>query len=150
MKWLNEFKTFVLRGNVVDLAIAVVIGAAFSGIVDALVKGIIMPILGIFGGKPNFDQYYITINGSNILLGTFLTALVSFLIIAAIIFFLVLQPINALMALRKTEPPAGPTTRDCPYCLSSIPIQATRCAFCTSEVAPVAVAAKMGAQSADE
>lgn len=142
MKWLEEFKTFILRGNVVDLAIAVVIGAAFSGIVDALVKGIIMPIIGIFGGQPSFDQYYWVINGSHILVGTFLTAVVQFLIIAAVIFFVVLQPINALMARRKTELPADPTTRDCPYCLSSIPIKATRCPFCTSEVAPVAAAAK--------
>ncbi len=142
VKLLNEFKTFVLRGNVVDLAIAVVIGAAFSGIVDAMVKGIIMPIIGIFGGKPSFDSYYWDINGSHILIGTFLTAVVNFLIIAAIIFFFVLQPINMLMARRKTELPADPTTRDCPYCLSSIPIKATRCPFCTSEVEPVAVTAK--------
>ncbi len=142
MKLLNEFKTFVLRGNVVDLAIAVVIGAAFSGIVDAMVKGIIMPIIGILGGKPSFDSYYWDINGSHILIGTFLTAVVNFLIIAAIIFFFVLQPINMLMARRKTELPADPTTRDCPYCLSSIPIKATRCPFCTSEVEPVAVTAK--------
>ena len=148
MKLLNEFKTFILRGNVVDLAVAVVIGAAFSGIVDAMVKGIIMPIIGIFGGKPSFDQYYWVINGSQILIGTFLTALVNFLIIAAIIFFLVLQPLNRLMARRKTELPADPTTRDCPYCLSSIPIKATRCPFCTSEVEPVAVAAT--AKAADE
>jgi large conductance mechanosensitive channel len=142
MKWLNEFKTFILRGNVVDLAIAVVIGAAFSGVVNALVNDIIMPIISIIGGKPNFDQYYWVINGSQIMVGSFLTALVSFVIIAAVIFFLVLQPINALMARRKTELPADPTTRDCPYCVSSIPIQATRCPFCTSEVAPVDVAAK--------
>jgi large conductance mechanosensitive channel len=142
MKWLNEFKTFILRGNVVDLAIAVVIGAAFSGVVNALVNDIIMPIISIIGGQPNFDQYYWVINGSHILVGSFLTALVSFVIIAAVIFFLVLQPINALMARRKTELPTDPTTRDCPYCVSSIPIQATRCPFCTSEVAPVAVATK--------
>jgi len=140
VKWLEDFKAFILRGNVVDLAVAVVIGAAFSGIVDALVKGIIMPIIGIFGGQPSFDQYYWVINGSHILVGTFLTALVSFLIIAAVIFFLVLRPINALMARRKTELPTDPTTRDCPYCLSSIPIKATRCPFCTSEVAAVPAA----------
>src|SRR5215813_3789305 len=113
MKWLGEFKTLIMHGNVVDLAIAVVIGAAFSGIVGALVKGIIMPIIGIFGGKPSFDAYYWDINGSHILVGSFLTALVNFLIIAAVIFFLVLQPLNALMARRKAELPAGPTTRDC-------------------------------------
>lgn len=138
---LNEFKTFILRGNVVDLAIAVVIGAAFSGIVDALVKDLVMPILGIFGGKPTFDQYYWTVNGSNILVGSFLTAVVSFLIIAAVIFFFVLKPLNYILSHRKAEVPPDPTTRECPFCLSEIPLQASRCAFCTSEVPTLATVA---------
>lgn len=132
----NEFKQFITRGNVVDLAIAVVIGAAFSGIVDTLVKGIIMPMIGIFGGKPTFDQYYWNIHGSHILVGTFLTAVVNFLIIAAVIFFLILKPLNTLLSLRKKreEIVEEATTRECPYCLSKIPAKATRCAYCTQDV----------------
>ena len=139
--WLNEFKAFILRGNVVDLAVAVVIGAAFGAVDAAFVGDIIMPIIGALGGKPSFDQYYWTLNGSRILFGSFLTALVAFVILAAVIFFFVVKPVNWLMARRKTELPADPTTRDCPYCVSSIPVQATRCPFCTSEVAPVAATA---------
>lgn len=137
---LSEFRAFILRGNVVDLAIAVVIGAAFAAIIDALVKDIIMPILGAFGGKPTFDQYYWTINGSKILVGSFLTAVVSFLIIAAVIFFAVIKPLNYLLSHRKAALPPDPTTRECPFCLSEIPLQASRCAFCTSEVPAVATA----------
>ena len=139
--WLNEFKAFILRGNVVDLAVAVVIGAAFGAVVAAFVGDIIMPIIGALGGKPSFDQYYWVLNGSKILVGSFLTALVAFVILAAVIFFFVVKPVNWLMSRRKTELPADPTTRDCPYCVSSIPVQATRCPFCTSEVAPVAATA---------
>lgn len=131
---IGEFKAFILRGNMVDLAVAVVIGVAFGAVITALVADIIMPILGAFGGKPTFDQYYWTINGSRILIGSFLTALVAFLILAAVIFFAVVKPVNMLMARRKTELPVNPTTRDCPYCVSSIPIAATRCPFCTSDV----------------
>ena len=130
----NEFKAFILRGNVVDLAVAVVIGAAFGAVVTALVQDIIMPLIGAFGGKPTFDQYYWTINHSKILVGSFLTAIVAFLILAAVIFFFIVKPINMLIARRKSEPPPDPTTRDCPYCLSTIPIKASRCAFCTQEV----------------
>ncbi|HEX8035031.1 MAG TPA: large conductance mechanosensitive channel protein MscL [Ktedonobacterales bacterium] len=135
---LTEFKAFILRGNVVDLAIAFVIGAAFAAIVDALVKDIIMPMLAALGGKPTFDQYYWTINGSKILVGSFLTAVVSFIIIAAVIFFFVIKPLNYLLAHRKSEVPPDPTTRECPFCLSDIPLQASRCAFCTSEVPALA------------
>lgn len=137
MSLLTEFKAFILRGNVVDLAIGIVIGVAFGAIVTAFVQDIIMPLIGAFGGKPNFDQYWWNLHGSHILVGTFLTSVVSFLIIAAVIFFFVIKPMNVLIARRRTEPPADPTTRDCPYCLSNIPIQATRCAFCTQEVPAV-------------
>lgn len=140
MKALNDFKAFILRGNVVDLAVAVVIGAAFGAVVVALVGDVIMPLIGAFGGKPTFDQYYWTVNGSKILIGSFLTALVAFVIIAAVIFFLVVRPVNALMARRKTDTPVDETTRECPYCLSSIPRAASRCAFCTQEVPAVAAA----------
>ena len=132
--WMDEFKAFILRGNMVDLAVAVVIGAAFGAVVTSLVKDIIMPIIGIFGGQPSFDDYKWTINGSNINYGTFLTVLIAFLILAAVVFFFVVKPVNWLMSRRKTELPADPTTRDCPFCLSSIPLAATRCAFCTSEL----------------
>src|SRR5262244_1745757 len=117
---ISEFREFIMRGNVVDLAIAVVIGAAFSGIVTALVNGIIMPLLGAIGGKPSFDQYYLVLNNSQIKVGTFLTATANFLLIAAVIFFLVLKPLNVLIALRHkgAAPAAEATTRECPYCLS--------------------------------
>jgi large conductance mechanosensitive channel len=135
--WVDEFKAFILRGNVVDLAVAVVIGAAFGAVVTSLVQNVIMPIIGAFGGKPSFDKYYWTINGSQIKIGSFLTALVAFVILAAVIFFFVVKPINWLMSHRRSEQPPDPTTRECPYCVSSIPVQATRCPFCTSEVTPV-------------
>jgi large conductance mechanosensitive channel len=142
MKAINDFKAFILRGNVVDLAVGVVIGVAFAAVVTSLVNDVIMPLLGAFGGKPTFDQYYWVINNSHIKVGTFLTALVAFVLIAAVIFFFVVRPVNWLMSRRKTELPADPTTRDCPFCLSSIPVKATRCAFCTSEV-PVMSEAKV-------
>jgi large conductance mechanosensitive channel len=135
----NEFKAFILRGNVVDLAIAVVIGAAFSGIVTALVKDLVTPLIAAIGGQPDFSALYFTINNSKFLIGDFINTLVSFLIIAAVIFFLVIRPLNLLLTRRKQELPPDPTTRECPYCVSEIPIKATRCAFCTAEV-PEAVA----------
>ena len=142
---LNEFKAFILRGNVIDLAVAVVIGAAFAAIITAFVSDIISPLLAMFGGTPNFDSAWIvTVNGAHFKFGAFLTAVIYFLIIAAIIFFLVIKPINYLMAHRKEQVKADPTTRECPYCISVIPITATRCAFCTQEVpalAPVNVTA---------
>jgi large conductance mechanosensitive channel len=144
MKALNDFKAFILRGNVVDLAIAVVIGAAFGTIVTALVKDLITPLIAAIGGQPDFGGIYFTIHNSRFLIGDFINALVAFVIIAAVVFFFVVRPINALMARRKTELPVDPTTRDCPFCLSSIPIKATRCAFCTSEV-PVMAEAKVRA-----
>ncbi len=130
---IKEFKTFVLRGNVVDLAIAVVIGAAFGAVVTALVKDIITPILAI-PGKTDFSALTFTIRKSHFLYGDFINTVISFLTIAAAVFFLVVKPLNALMARRKTEPEVLSTTRDCPYCLSSIPIAASRCAFCTADV----------------
>ncbi|HEX8995609.1 MAG TPA: large conductance mechanosensitive channel protein MscL [Ktedonobacterales bacterium] len=142
----DEFKAFILRGNVIDLAVAVVIGAAFAAIITALVNDIISPLLASFGGAPNFDsQWILVINKAQFKFGAFLTAVVYFLIIAAIIFFLVIKPINFLMAHRREQVKADPTTRECPYCISVIPIVATRCAFCTQEVpavAPVSVPAR--------
>lgn len=134
---LKEFKAFLLRGNVVDLAVAVVIGTAFKAVIDALVQDVITPILGIFGGT-DFLDWTITINDSVFRIGHLMNTAISFVLVAAAVFFLVVKPINALMARRKTEPDVESTTRDCPQCLSSIPVGARRCAFCTAEVAPAA------------
>jgi large conductance mechanosensitive channel len=130
---VKDFKAFILRGNVVDLAIAVVIGAAFGAVVTAFVKDLITPILAI-PGKTDFSELKFTIRESDFLYGDFLNVVISFVSIAAAVFFFVVRPVNALMARRKTEPEVMATTRDCPYCLSSIPIAASRCAFCTADV----------------
>lgn len=132
MKALREFKEFILRGNVVDLAVAVVIGAAFGAVIAAFVADIITPLLGITGGF-SFPDWSIPLRGnSRLLIGAFLNAVISFIIIAAVIFFLVVRPIMALSKRRERNKEA--TTQECPYCLSTIPIKATRCAFCTSEL----------------
>lgn len=129
---LKEFRSFLMRGNVVDLAIAVVIGAAFGAVVTALVDDIVMPIIGIFGGAPDFSSNTFTINGSLFKWGHFVTTVISFVIIAAVIFFVVVKPMNVMMArMKRGEAPPDPTTRTCPECLSAVPIAATRCAFCT-------------------
>ena len=131
---LQEFKQFILRGNVVDLAIGIVIGVAFGAVVSGFVKDLITPLIAAIGGKPDFSSLAFTINHSRFLWGDFLNQVISFVIIAAVIFYFVVKPINALMNRRKSELPVDPTTRECPYCLSSIPLKATRCAFCTAEV----------------
>lgn len=134
---LKDFKKFILRGNTVDLAVAVVVGAAFSAIVTALVKDLITPLIAAIGGKPDFSDLYFTINNSKFMYGDFINAIVSFLIIAAVVFFFIVQPINKLVARtakHKTTP--EPSTRKCPECFSEIPKQATRCGFCTSKVTP--------------
>ncbi|HEY7780067.1 MAG TPA: large conductance mechanosensitive channel protein MscL [Ktedonobacterales bacterium] len=143
MKAVNDFKAFILRGSVVDLAVGIVIGAAFTAVVTGFVSDLLMPLIGI-PGKFDLSSWTWTVNGSVFHPGLFVNVLIAFLIVAAVIFFLVVQPVNALMARRKTSLPADPTTRDCPYCLSTIPLKATRCPFCTSEVAPVAVEASAG------
>lgn len=134
----SEFKDFLLRGNVVDLAVAVIIGAAFSGVVTALVKDLITPIIAAVGGQPDFSGLTFTINNSQFLYGDFINSVVSFLIIAAVVFFVVVKPMNHVINLRKTDTPSGPLTRECPECMSSIPQAASRCAFCTAQV-PAAV-----------
>ena len=134
MPMLKEFRDFVLRGNVVDLAIAVVIGAAFGAVVTALVSSFITPLAAAIGGKPDFSALAFTINGSRFTYGVFLNALVAFLILAAVVFFLVVRPLNALMDHMRTEAPIAEVTRACPECLSQIPNEARRCAFCTAEV----------------
>ena len=129
---MKGFKAFLLRGNVVDLAIAVVIGVAFTAVITALVKDLITPLIAAIGGKPDFSGLYFTVNNSKFLYGDFIDALIAFLIIAAVIYFLVLLPYQTLMERSRKEPPADPTTKKCPECLSEIPKDARRCAFCTS------------------
>jgi len=131
---VKDFKAFLLRGNVVDLAVGIVIGAAFGAVVTALVKDMITPILSI-PGDTNFNALHFTIGGGTFLYGDFLNVVISFLVIATVVFFFVVKPVNALMARRKTEPDIESVMRECPECLSSIPKDARRCAFCTSEVA---------------
>ena len=134
---LREFRAFILRGNLVDLAVAVVIGTAFTAVVMSIVKNILTPIIAI-PGKANFEDLVWRVSGSEIKYGVFLNDLISFLTIAFVVFFFVVRPINKLMERRKTEPEVDSTTRNCPECLSSIPVGARRCAFCTAEVLPAA------------
>ena len=130
---LKGFKEFVLRGNVLDLAIAVVIGGAFSAVVAAMVKDLLTPLIGAIVGKPDFSALVVTVNGSQFLIGDFLNAIISFLLIAAAVYFFVVAPMNALIARRRRgEAPSDPTTKKCPECLSEVPIAARKCAFCTS------------------
>ncbi len=134
---IREFKEFILRGNVIDLAIAVVIGAAFGAVITALVKDIITPLIAAMGGQPDFSALRFTINKSQFLYGDFINAVIAFLIIAAVIFFLVVVPLNAFVERsREKAATPDPTTRKCPECLSEIPIAARRCAYCTAIVSP--------------
>jgi len=129
---MRGFRTFLLRGNVVDLAIAVVIGVAFTAVVAAFVKDLVTPLIAALGGKPDFASLYFAINKSKFLYGDFINGIVAFLIIAAVVYFLVVIPYTAMVARSRKEPPADPTTKKCPECLSEIPKDARRCAFCTS------------------
>jgi large conductance mechanosensitive channel len=138
---LRDFKSFLLRGNVVDLAVAVVVGAAFGAVVTALVRDLLTPIIALIIGKPDFSNLSFTINSSHFLYGDFINYLFSFLTIAAAVFFLVVQPINALMRRRKTQPDVESETRPCTECLSDIPRAARRCAFCGSPQEPEPAAA---------
>ena len=132
---LKGFKQFIFRGNVLDLAVAVVIGGAFGAVVTAFVKDLITPFIAAIVGKPDFSAIEFTVNGSKFPIGDFINAVVSFLMIAAAIYFFVIVPVNALMArMRRGEAPPDPTTKTCPECLSTIPIAARRCAFCTSPI----------------
>jgi large conductance mechanosensitive channel len=132
---VSGFRRFILRGNVVDLAVAVVIGAAFGAVVQALVKDIITPIIGAFGGVPDFSAWFFTVNGSKFLIGDFINVLVSFLVISFVVYYFIVVPVQKLMDRYKGEAPVAPVaTRECPYCLSEIPVAASKCAFCTSDV----------------
>jgi len=134
---IKGFRDFILRGNVIDLAVAVVIGGAFGGVVASLVKGLITPLIAALVGKPDFSALSFTINHSKFLVGDFLNAVVAFLLVSAAIYFFVVVPVNAMATrARRGEAPPDPTTRACPECLSTIPVQAKRCAFCASAVPP--------------
>ena len=135
--WASEFKQFLLRGNVIDLAVAFVIGAAFAALVEAAVADLLTPLVAAIFGTPDFGALTFTINGSVFKYGHFLNVLISFVTIAFVVFFFVVKPINRLMEMSRRRESPDPSTRKCPECVSEIPIDAHRCAFCTSEVAPV-------------
>ena len=139
---MKGFKQFLLRGNAVDLAVAVVVGAAFGAVVTAFVKDLLTPLIAALVGKPDFSAFYFDVNGSRFLYGDFINAAVAFLLVSSAVYFFVVLPINALIQrYRKAPVPADPTTKKCPECLSEIPIAARRCAFCTSVVAESGAAA---------
>ena len=133
---IRNSRSSCCAGNLVDMAVGIVIGLAFAAVITALVTDLITPLIAAIGGKPDFSSLSFTINKSHFLYGEFINALITFVVIAAAVFFLVVKPVNALMARRKTEPPVDELTRQCPECLSEIPAAARRCAFCTQEVGP--------------
>lgn len=133
---LKGFRDFILRGNVIDLAVAVLIGAAFGSVVTSLTENLLTPLLAAIGGQPDFSAITFTINKSVFGIGAFINSLISFLITAAVIYFLIITPMNRIMD--RVRPPAAVNTKKCPECLSDIPLAARRCAFCTAEVAPAA------------
>jgi large conductance mechanosensitive channel len=135
--WATEFKQFLLRGNVIDLAVAIVIGTAFAALVQAAVADLLTPLVAAIFGQPDFSALTFTVNGSTFRYGHFLNVLIAFVTIAFVVFFFVVKPINRLMELSRRRESPDPSTRKCPECVSEIPIDARRCAFCTSEVAPV-------------
>ncbi|MEN9582469.1 MAG: hypothetical protein RL641_423 [Candidatus Parcubacteria bacterium] len=132
---MKEFKQFLLRGNVVDLAVGVVIGGAFGAVVTALVSDFLTPLIAAIAKVPDFSGLLFTINGSQFMIGHFINALISFALVAGAIFFFVVKPMNILIARSKKEPPADPTSKKCSECLSEIPIQAKRCMHCAQVVA---------------
>jgi large conductance mechanosensitive channel len=136
---LSDFKKFILRGNVIDLAVGVVMGVAFGAVVTAIVSGLLTPIIAAVVGKAHFSKLHFTIHHSTFLYGAVIDAIISFLLIAVGVFFFVVKPVNLLMERRKTEPDVESPTRECPECLSNIPAAARRCAFCTAQIgaAPV-------------
>lgn len=133
---LQDFKAFILRGNVIDLAIGVAIGAAFTAVITSFTQNLLTPLLAIPGDAASFSELSFTISGSAFRYGAFLDAIIAFVLVAAVLFFFVVRPVNHLMARRRTEPEVESETRSCPQCLSAIPLAAHRCAFCTSDVTP--------------
>ena len=132
---LKDFKDFLLRGNLIDLAVAVVVGVAFTALVNAFVKDLITPLIAAIVGKQTFDGLYFTVNGSQFAYGSFINALLSFVLIASVIFFLVVKPVNHLMDRLGMTPTEDPM-RECTECLSKVPAEASRCAYCTSPLTP--------------
>jgi len=129
---MGGFRDFVLRGNVVDLAVGVVVGAAFGSVVTAFTKDLLTPLIAAVVGKPDFSAIEFTVNGSKFLIGDFINAVVAFLLVATAVYYFVVLPVNTLMArVRRPEPVAAPTTKPCPECLSEIPLGARRCSHCT-------------------
>ena len=131
---MQGFRKFILRGNVVDLAVAVVIGVAFGSVVQALVKDLITPLIGAVGGVPDFAALFFTVNNSKFLIGDFINAVIAFVLLAAVVYWLVVLPVSKLMDRANPSPPPPVATRECPFCLSKIPVKARRCAFCTSDI----------------
>jgi large conductance mechanosensitive channel len=131
---LKGFKQFVLRGNVVDLAVGVVVGAAFGSVVTALTKDLLTPLIAVIVGQPDFSAMHFMVGATVFPIGDFVNALVSFLLIAVAVYFFVVTPVNALIMRAHREPPADPTTKKCPECLMEIPIAARRCGHCTSQL----------------
>jgi len=130
---MKGFKEFMLRGNVVELAVAVVMGAAFTAVVTAFVKDLLTPLIAAVVGAPDFSAIAVSVNGSKLMVGDFMNALFAFLMVGVAVYFFVVLPVNALMArLKRGEVPPDPTTKKCPECLSEVAIKARRCAFCTS------------------
>jgi large conductance mechanosensitive channel len=136
-RWATEFKQFLLRGNVVDLAVGIVIGVAFAAVVQAAVTDLLTPLVAAIFGQPDFNSLKLTVNGSVFRYGHFLNVLLAFVTVALVVFFFVVKPINRLTERSRRRESPDPSTRKCPECLSEIAVDARRCAFCTSEVAPV-------------
>jgi large conductance mechanosensitive channel len=130
----SGFRQFILRGNVVDLAVGVVFGAAFSGLVNSIVKDLVTPLIAAIFTQPDFSRIEFTIRGSHFMLGDFLNTAISFLILALVVYFFIVLPMNALISRSRKEPSPDPTTKKCPQCLSEIPIDARRCAHCTQPI----------------
>jgi large conductance mechanosensitive channel len=135
---LKDFKTFLLRGNVVDLAVGIVVGVAFGAVVKALIDDLIMPIVAAIIGKPDFSNLLFTIHNGHFMYGAFINAVIYFVSAATAVFFFVVQPMNKITARYSKEPPPDPSVKKCPECLSTIPAEARKCAFCSSEVGTVA------------
>ena len=133
--WTTEFKAFLLRGNLVDTAVGIVIGLAFAAVISSFVADLVTPLIAAIFGKPDFASLSFTINSSVFHYGAFINALISFVLVAIVLFFIVVKPVNAMRARRDSP---DPTTRECPECLSEIPVEAHRCAFCTTELSAAA------------
>jgi large conductance mechanosensitive channel len=133
---MKGFKEFILRGNVLDLAVAVVLGAAFGNVISSFVRDLLTPLIAALGGQPNFSSLYFTVNNSRFMYGEFINSIISFLIVGTVIYFFVVVPMSRLLG-RSKERAQAPSLRKCPECLSDVPLQARRCAFCAVTLNPV-------------